>query len=56
MSDDDAGAVVLVDKMRKGFHDLIGAFGIERGSGFIRQYNCGIMDEGTRDGDVLLSA
>ncbi len=33
--DDDAGAVVFMDKMRKGFHHLEGAFGVERGGRFV---------------------
>lgn len=54
MCDDDAGAVVLVDKMGKRFDNLIGALCVERGSGFIRQDNGGIVDEGTRYGNTLL--
>ena len=54
VSDDDASAVVFMDEVSEGFHDLKGALGIEGGGRLVCQHDGGVVDQSTSNSDTLL--
>jgi hypothetical protein len=54
MRDHDAGAVLFVNQLGEGLHDLMGALGVEAGGRLVGQDNFRLVDQGAGDGDALL--
>ena len=52
---DDHAAIFFVDAAQGLHHDL-GVHRVERGDGFVRENDLGVLHQGTGDGDTLLLA